>query len=340
VRRPTGSSPVIRFRFRKETVLGGRALALLVVAAPSAARAQQAFPVEIVCAVGGEGKAGPVLVGRSGQIYQPGPDRVWRRSGGGGIAIDVRAAARSPSGELVAAGDQAPPFRFKGAAWHAEPVGNRGSATLSQGAPVPALAIGRHIYTLEKNAWQRRASAAKSVTALWAGTTTTFIAATSDGGLARWDGKRFTPVKTGLAAGDAIATLVGGSSKQVFGRSKAGRWIRVGGGALALAKELEGFDEHAAGIGGDGGLLLAGAVAGRPVLVRGEKNRLVAAGDLPALASGDRFAVVWAQGGELLVATRGGAVRVRGAAGSWAEGRVAGELPAVKRTPGAPARSR
>jgi hypothetical protein len=78
------------------------------------------------------------------------------------------------------------------------------------------------------------------------------------------------------------------------------------------------------------------------VLARAEQNRVRPWQELAALADGDWFAVVFAQGGEVLVASRAGSVRVRGADGSWSEGRVAGELPApgarVRRLP--PARSR
>ncbi|HEY8146692.1 MAG TPA: hypothetical protein VIG06_28615 [Kofleriaceae bacterium] len=334
--------------------LGIAAAGLVLVVHAAGARAQAPlFPVEIAAAVAPEGgKGGPVLVGRSGQLYAPGSDRVWRRKNAGGVALDVRAALRSPTrpGEVIAVGDDAPPFRFAAGAWTADVVGNRGAATLSRGGGVPALSVGRHVYTLEKDAWVRRTSAAKVATAVWAASPTSILVATSDGALARWDGKRLAPMKTGLPATDPIVLLVGAQPKQVYGKSKAGRWIRIAGtstAALVLARELDGFDEHAAGIGSDGALLLAGtagaAGATKAVLAHAEQNKVVPWQDLPALADGDRVAVVFAAGGEVTVASRSGAVRVRAAAGTWSEGRVAGELPpapAVRgRRPG-PARSR
>lgn len=326
----------------------------LVLAAPAAARAQggaTSFPVELVAAVAPEGGKGSlVLIGRSGQLYAAGADRVWRRKNAGGVASDLRAAVRSPTrpGEIIATGDQAPPFRFSGGAWTADLVGNRGSASLGRGGGVPVLAIGRHVYTLEKDAWVRRVSAARVATAVWAASDKSILVATSDGALARWDGKRLAPVKTGLAAGDPIVLLVGNQARLVYGRSKGGRWLRVSGAAVAglsFARELDGFEEHAAGIGGDGALLVAGTVsaagAKKPVLARAEQNRIAPFQDLWPLADGDRFAVVATQGGELLVASRAGSVRVRGAAGAWAEGRVAGDLPPLpKARRVAPARSR
>lgn len=332
---------------------GALAVAIgLGIAAPGQAQAQGAFPVEIVGAVAPEGKGSPVLIGRSGQLYLAGTDRVWRRKSAGGVAIDVRSAVRSPTrpAEVIAAGDQAPPFRFIGGSWSADVVGNRGSAALARGGGVPALAIGRHVHTLEKNAWVRRTSAAKVATAVWAASPTAILVATSDGALARWDGKRLAPIKTGLAAGDPLMVLVGAQPRQVYGKSKAGRWIRVVGGsssALSLARELDGFDEQAAGVGSDGALLLAGTVPApgggrKPVLARAQQNRVVPWQDLWTLPDGDRFAVVFAQGPEILVASRAGSVRVRGGDGSWSEGRVAGELPvpAARSRRSAPARSR
>ena len=327
------------------------AAALVGVAAPATAHAQ-GFPVELVAAVGPEGgKGSAVLVGRAGQIYVAGADRVWRRKAAGGVSVDVRAAVRSPTrpAEVIAVSDQAPPFRFSGAAWSAEMVGNRGPTALGRGGGVPALAVGRHVYTLEKDAWVRRVSATKVATAVWALSDRSILIATSDGALARWDGRRLAPIKTGLAAGDPIVLLLGSLPRLVWGKSKAGRWIRVNGASVAQVafdRALDGFDEHATGVGGDGALLLAGTVpaAGggkKPVLARADQNRIAPWQDLWAPAEGDRFAVVAAQGAELLVASRAGSVRGRGAAGAWVEGRVSGEpppLPKARRAP--PARSR
>jgi hypothetical protein len=327
----------------------------LLLAASGAARGQTAagFPIEVVAAVAPEaGKGSPVLVGRSGQLYAAGADRVWRRKSGGGVATDVRAALRSPTrpAEIIAVGEQAPPFRFSGTAWSAEQVGNRGPTVLGQSGGVPALAVGRHVYTLEKDAWVRRVSAARVATAIWAASDRSIVVATGDGALARWDGKRLAPMKTGLPAADPLVLLVGSQPRQLYGRSKSGRWVRVSGASvagLALARELDGFEEQAAGVGGDGALLLAGTVpvpggGKKPVLARAEQTRVVPWQGLWALADGDRFAVVFAQGGELLVASRAGSVRVRGASGAWTEGRVIGDLPAPagkpRRAPPAPSR--
>src|SRR4029079_4904639 len=128
-------------------------------------------------------------------------------------------------------------------------------------------------------------------------------------------------------------SLLGNQPRLVFGKSKAGRWIRVNGTSVApvaFDRALDGFEEHAAGIGGDGALLVAGTLpagaAKKPVLVRAEQTRITPWQDLWALAEGDRFAVVAVQSAELLVASRAGSVRVRGSTGAWVDGRGARDV--------------
>ena len=234
------------------------------------------------------------------------------------------------------------------------PLTNRGATALSATGLLPLLVVGRHIYSLEAGAWQRRATAPRRVTAAWAAGPAALIVATNDGALARWNGRRFTPLRSPLPAGELIVALIGASPAAVFGRAEGGAWMRIdrgGTAAITPARELAGFEEHAWGLGPDGALWLAGTAANggntrRPILVRADRNRLVPAGDLPALAAGDRVAVLLghAPTGELLLATRAGAVRVRDKKGTWSEGSASGALP--QKAPragarsGAPARTR
>jgi hypothetical protein len=317
------------------------------------------YPVDVIAALppdAGAGLDSAVLVGRSGQLYHPVAAGRWQRRAAGGVAVDLVAAvrARPSSDEVIAVGADAPPFRFRADAWRAEPLANRGPALLSAAGPLAVLVIGRHVYTLEDGAWQRRVSASQRVTAAWAAGATALLVATGDGGLARWNGRRFTPVRGPLPADESIVALVGASPAAVFGRAESGAWIRIDRGGTALvgpAPELASFEEHAWGLGPDASLLLAGTVpadsgARRPILARADRNRLVAAGDLPALAAGDRVAVVLGHSptGEILIATRAGAVRVRDSRGSWREGSASGVLPAPPARSGArsgaPARTR
>jgi hypothetical protein len=342
-------------------VIAGRiavVAAALAVLPPSLTAAAPAAPIDVVAAIpprGGAGAAATVLVGRAGQVYAPVAPGRWARRSGGGVAVDLRAAVRvGPTDDVFAVGDDAPPYRFSSGAWRSEPVGNRGPAWLATSGPLPTLVIGRHVYTLDGTAWSRRASASHRITTAWAAGPASIVLATTDGQLVRWDGRRFATVRSPLPATDPIVALVGGSPSAVYGRARSGAWVRIDRAScarVALDRTLAGFEEHAAGPGPDGRLLLAGTVPGtggarRAVLIRAERDRLVLASELPPVAAGDRVAVVVGlpTTSEVLVATRNGAVRVRGKTGTWAEGVVTAALPARPTRPGrpsgAPARTR
>lgn len=327
--------------------------------APAQPPQAPAYPVDLVTALpspsGKGGAAAAVLVGRSGQLYLPAPraagaDPSWQRQTAGGISADLVSAVRSrlTPGDVLAAGHWAPPFRHSGATWRAQPLDNSGSAVLA-GTGLPALAVGRHIYILTQDRWRRRASTGRTVTALWASGKSWILVATADGALTRWDGRRFRPIATALADGDAIELLIGEAPAHVYGRAKSGAWLRIDRGARAVAMTaspaLVGFDEHAAGLGPGGALLLAGTVTAAagsptPVLVRSQGTQLQVWDHPGPLAAGDRFAVVWTdpKSGEVLVASRTGAVHLRGKTGTWSSGTVSGALPASSRpamSPGA-----
>ena len=335
------------------------ALTVLLAAVSVAARptahgsqptAAKPYPVELAAVLPPEGNAtsaaAATLVGRSGQIYAPAGDLTWRRTGPGGIAADVLAAARVPGrpGEIVAGGRRTPPFRQVGGTWRADVLTNRGQMALARGGAVPALAAGRHIHVMEKGAWIRRATAPRPVRALWAGSPSSLLVATNDGALAWLEGNRFKPLKFPLEKDETVELLLGASVRGVYGRTSAGGWIRLdraGGARLSPDGALEGFEEHAAGLDPAGALLLAGTLpapeggAGgrRLILARADGNRLLAWEAPGALAGGagrDRVAVVWSHppSGELLVATRAGAVALRAKGGGWKSGRVSGALPA------------
>ncbi|HTE53560.1 MAG TPA: hypothetical protein VK698_22045 [Kofleriaceae bacterium] len=333
--------------------------ALLLVAVPAAARAgEPVAPIDIVAALpprAGAGAASAVLVGRAGQIYGAVAPGRWQRRIGGGVAVDLRAAvpASSTTDEVFAIGADSPPYHFQAGAWRAEPLGNRGPAALSMSGPLPALAIGRHIYTLDGAVWVRRASAAHRVTAAWAAAPGTIVLATAEGPVARWDGRRFATVRTPLPAADPIVELVGASPAALYGRARSGAWLRIDRASCARltpVRELAGFEEHAAGPGPDGRLWLAGTLPGaggarRTVLARADRDRLVLAAELPPLGAGDRVTVVLGHPptAEVLVATRAGVVRIRDKRGTWTEGSASGALPAPpprRGAPGAPARTR
>ena len=336
-------------------VIASRAAALLIAAAavaPHRAHAQSAAsPVDIVAALPpepGAGVSAAVLVGRSGELYHPVAPGRWQRRGGGGVAVELRGAVRAGprSDEVLAVADETPLYRFQGGAWRAEPLSNRGATALSGTGPLTLLLVGRHVYSLESGAWQRRVSAPRRVTAAWAAGPTALVVATSDGALARYNGRRFTPVRTPLPSGQPIVALIGASPAALYARGESGAWIRIdrsAAPAIVPTGELAGFEEHAWGLGPDGRLWLAGTAtegsnARKPILVRAERNRLVPAGDLPGLSAGDRVAVLLghAPTGEVLIVTRAGAVSVRDKKGTWTEGSASGALPQQAAKPGAP----
>jgi hypothetical protein len=311
-------------------------------------------PIEIIAALAPAPSAGlgeAIFVGRAGELYYPAAPGRWQRRGGGGVAVDLVGAVRGAGEEVLAIAAQTPPYHFRAGAWRAEPLGNRGPAALSATGPLPALAIGRHVYTLDGGDWVRRASASQRVLAAWAAAPRSVVVATTEG-LARWEGRRFASLRTALASGDAVVDLIGASTAALYGRSRGGAWVRIDRASTALltpAAELAGLEVHAAGTGPDGKLWLAGTAAApsgarRPVLARAERDRLLLAGEMPELA-GDRAAALLghARTGEVLVATRAGSVRVRDKKGTWSQGSVSADLPPAPRTgsaSGAPARTR
>ena len=249
--------------------------------------------------------------------------------------------SRLNPGDILAAGHWAPPFRHSGATWRAQPLDNSGSAVLAS-TGLPALAVGRHIYILTQDRWRHRASAGRTVTALWASGKSWILVATAGGALARYDGRTFRPIATGLADGDAIEVLLGSSQAHIYGRAQSGAWLRVDRGAKVVpmtpAPALAGFDEQAAGLGPGGTLLVAGTVpaAGSgltPALARSQGSQIQMWDHPGPLAAGDRFAVVWTapRTGEVLVASRAGAVHIRSKSGAWSVGAVSGALPAAAR---------
>jgi hypothetical protein len=344
---------------RQLRAVAAAGLAAVLAGAPARALAGDpaSYPVEVVAAIPPPGSAGAssaILLGRSGQLYHPVAPGRWQRRTVGGVAVDLGGAVRAAGEELLAVGTHTPVFRFQGGAWRAEPMSNRGQAALTATGPLPVLAVGRHVYTLESGAWVRRASASKRVSAAWSDGPRALVVATADGALARWNGRRFTPVRTPLASGDAIVGLVGASASALYGRGQSGAWIRIdrgGAAALTLDRDLAGFEEHTYGLGPDGRLWLAGTLPApdgtrRAAIIRADKDRVVRGSDLPPLAPGDRLVVVMghAPSGEVLVATRAGAVRVRSRKGIWSEGSASSALPAppapTARRGGGPARTR
>lgn len=302
-----------------------------MLASPVPAAAERRAPPHIAAVVPGPELESAVLLGRSGQIYEPNGEGGWRRRERGGVGCAVQAALRL-SGELWAVCSRAPLFHHSGGAWSAAPLANRGPSRATGGLAV--VSIGRHIYVWKGSGWVRDSSAPGLIVALHAETPTRMVAITVRGALLRRSGSSW---RTVLAAprrdeGDPPAQLLG-SDRHTYAISRAGVLSLVGARGLAPVKLPDGVASlrvEASGSGAGGAVIVAGAALGgaepRPVLATLTGSRLEL-GDAPPLPAGDGASAVHAQGGKLLVATRAGRVYVRDAAGAWSERPVSAAPP-------------
>ncbi len=271
-----------------------------------------------------------ILVGPSGQVFEPDGAGTWTRRTEGGVAADVRGAVVAGTG-LVVAGKSAPLYRRDGDRWTAMRLGERGRTAIGTG-PRAALAIGKLVFVWSGSTWKRVGRAPGTVTALWAASETKVFAAT-DGGLLRLAGGAFSPLGAGTPA------VVG------FGGVTA--WAVTADGA---AFEVATRRIHRPTVGGQAivvGLVTAttdsawalGTTDAGPALARFHKGAWTEA-VAPPIASGDApISITADRSGALLVVTRAGGVHVAGPDGRWDAGTRVDALPAVPAGPG-PARGR
>jgi hypothetical protein len=313
-------------------------------AADPAGPPQPAFDARLVTWINESGRR--TLVGASAQLYRPAGKQRWQRDAAGGVAVDVRRAFASPGGTLFAVGSASPLFAREGGTWASFPLPNHGPCAANPG-PIPAIAVGRHVYLLEGESWRRQASARSTITALWATSPTRMYAATHSGALAVLSGRAWTNLRSPLPPGDTIRHIIGVAGQHPIAISDSGAVLELGNiAARALPREvaLEGMEIQALGTH-KGTVFLAGTTAEHPeraVLVRIHKGKLVLDATLWPLAPGDRVALV-AGGTDLLVATARGQVRSRRADGTWVDGVISPDLPAPPPEAdgrAAPARSR
>src|SRR5690606_30772019 len=106
-----------RRRPRERRLSSTRALvsiaAVAVLASPVAPAAERRAAPHIVAVVPGPELESAVLLGRSGQIYEPNGEGGWRRRERGGVGCAVQAAMRL-GGDLWAVCSRAPLFRHSG----------------------------------------------------------------------------------------------------------------------------------------------------------------------------------------------------------------------------------
>ncbi len=302
-------------------------------------RARREVQVVAVVPSAGGATASARLIGSSGQIYEPTDGATWRRKVAGGVAGDVTGAVADSRGILYAVADEAPIFRFERGTWNAHPLPNRGSTVLASHGGIPALAIGRHVYTLRGTRWVRWMAAPGRIVALWGSSTHRVYVADADGKLAVGDGRKWHTVSHALARDDRIVAMAGVPGKELYAIAASGAILSVGSTQappVTAGPNLQGFRPALACPDlrpGMSGVLLLGEIPGpeaapKTVLVRAAGGSLTQLEVLPGPAPGDRFAAIYAgPDGELLLVSRRGELRLRAADGTWREGRVSGEVP-------------
>jgi hypothetical protein len=305
------------------------------------------YPIDLAGVVADSGASVDklTLVGRSGQVYEP-TEAGWQRTHPGGVAADVAGAVRVGS-TLYAIGNRAPIYELKNKVWIATPLPNRGTAALSIGGHAGTAAVGRHIYQLKANKWERLTTAERRVTSLWAGSSKKIYVATTRGRLRFTDGKKWAVIRNAMATEDSVFAMRGAKNGEVYGLASSGLvlWVhRPQAQEVLFEGDLADFSIHAMGTGRGGQVVLAGVDSGGTARLLGlAKGAVKVLDDLPALTEGDRFTVVVTdKKGTVLVGTRSGRVQLSAQKGTWQDrpigGRLAAQTPEIP--PGsAPARA-
>ena len=279
-----------------------------------------------------------VLIGPTGEVYQPGAPGTWTRRSGGGVAADV-VGASAGLGELFVAGASTPLYRRRDGVWQAMRLGQRGAIVLGAG-PLPAVAVGRHVFVQTRTGWTRVGQAPLPVTALWAAPERDVVVA-AGGVLWRLRGGSWQRLVK-----PAAPSAIVGTGAWASGVGGTGPWALAGASAYDLARGRAVTARTPGAIAAatatrDAVWLLIVSGAGPMVLERhglapGAAAEPPLATPLPADAS--LAAMLVDASGRVLLATRAGAVHLW-ADGAWTRPALVDELPAPRRG-AAPARSR
>jgi len=278
----------------------------------------------VAIAMPGDDVLDAILVGPSGQVYEPDGKGAWTRKHGGGVAADVTGAA-IVAGDLVVAGRAAPMYRRDGSTWFAMPIGESGRTAISRG-PATGVAIGKKVFVLEKAKWKRVGSTPGKVTAMWASGAKAVWAST-DAAVYKLSGSEFKK------AGEPVVAL-GGAEPWAITADGGLRDLAAG---TAVPGELDGAHVTALAVAGadDDLRAVVQTAGGALVLARVAKGALERVANVPGAGPVAGLAVA---GGKILVALGDGTVAVY-AKGAWTEAAVSDALPADGDGP-APARTR
>ena len=261
-----------------------------------------------------------VLVGPSGQVWEPDGHGGWVRRREGGVAADVGGAVLTST--LVVTGRASPPYRLEAHGWQAVRLGERGKTIAGRG-PRAAIAIGRNLFVWKAGTWVRVGVVPAAVVAVWAASDSKLYVAGADR-IWRLAGKRFvdhapTTAVTSFGTGAApLALTADGQLVDVATRKTTA--IVVDGTPLAAAQVTT---------AADGTPWVQGTRAGAFALarrLRGGWQTVVA----PAVAADDRaLGLAIAADGAVVMPMASGAVWVWRDGSGWtaatlADGRAAG----------------
>jgi hypothetical protein len=295
------------------------ALALAAAIAPAAADPLAAATTP------GDDVRRTLLVGASGQVWQPDGQGGWTRTAAGGVAADVRGVIVAD--DLVIAGRATPLYRRHDDAWYGLRLGERGKTFVGTG-PRPAVAIGKQVFVHHRGSWTRVATADRPVVALWAASDRKVYVAT-DRAVLRLAGKK-------LVTHQPIAVVAfSGATPLALGADGALYDIAARG---ALTPTLDGqpVAADAATTAADGTPWLLGRAGADRVLVRrtraGWERR-----PPPPLADDAIVHLAIDPAGRIIVVTAAGAIHLAGADGTWTRGSLTTRLAEPRPGPG-PAR--
>ena len=215
-------------------MITGRALAAIAIALATltpAARADELAAIAVA-----DDPLASVLIGPSGQVWEPDGHGAWVRRREGGVAADVGGAVLTST--VVVTGKASPPYRLEAHGWQAVRLGERGKTIAGRG-PRAAIAIGRNLFVWKAGAWARVGVVPAAVVAVWAASDSKVYVAGTDR-IWRLAGKRFvdhapTLAITGFAIGAApLAVTADGQLVDVATRKTTA--IVVDGAPLAAAQ--------------------------------------------------------------------------------------------------------
>ena len=316
----------------------------------------------VVAAIEGNSIAEAVLVGPSGQLYQPSGTGTWQRTTAGGVAADVSAVLNPAAGQLFVVSSRSPLYRLTDGSWNAVRLARRGRTRAAHGGGAAVLVVGRDVHLWREGAWASVAHARGDVSAVFASSESRVYAALRRGAIDRWSGGSWTRIALpgGSFLGDG--RFAGRPGEKLFLLSDTGAILDILSSRATLVTQpadLQGFSAHVGAVDSTGGLWVAGvqapilapeqpaggappetapaaaaqAPAPRALLLhrpgRGKHPPLALVEALTMVAPGDLITLLICDDtGAVLLATDAGQVHLRAPSGTWSAARMSTDLPA------------